>query len=438
MAKKEPDPTTLRNVGIIAHIDAGKTTTTERILLYSGRIRIAGEVHKGTATMDWMHDERERGITITAAATTCAWRKHTINILDTPGHVDFTAEVERSLRVLDGAVAVFDGKHGVEAQSETVWRQADKYGVPRMAFINKLDATGANFADSVDSIRAKLNANPVPIAIPWGEEDDFKGIVHLLRQKALTFEGEYGEEVVEHDIPAELVDAVEMAREELINEVTEHAGDAGEALMEKYLGGEPIALEDFHAPLRAATLAGKLIPVLCGSSLKNIGVQPLLDAIVDYLPSPPDLPPAKGIAPHKEDLELERKPDKSEPFAALAFKLFHEKYGDLTYVRIYSGTLKLGSQVYNPRVKKPERIGKIFAMHADRREELKQITAGNIVAIQGLRWTATGDTLCDWNEPIQLMRVDFPEPETPVTQINVPRGKLTLMLLRLCSCAPMT
>lgn len=420
MPKKEPDPTTLRNVGIIAHIDAGKTTCTERILLYTGRIRVAGEVHKGTATMDWMHDERERGITITAAATTCQWRKHTINILDTPGHVDFTAEVERSLRVLDGAVGIFDGKHGVEAQSETVWRQADKYGVPRLAFINKLDATGADFQRSVDSIRAKLNANPVPIAIPWGEEEAFRGIVHVLRMKALTFEGEHGENVVEHDIPDDLVDAVDMAREELINEVTAHAGDAGEALMEKFLGGEPITADDFRAPLRAATLAGTLIPVLCGSALKNIGVQPLLDAIVDYLPSPPDLPPAGGIAPHDEHLRLERKPDNAAPMAALAFKLFHEKYGDLTYVRIYSGTLTLGSQVYNPRVGKPERVGKIFAMHADRREELKEATAGNIVAIQGLRWTATGDTICDKGAPILFEPPTFPQ--TVVTRAVEPKS----------------
>jgi elongation factor G len=421
MPKPGSDLSMLRNIGIIAHIDAGKTTVSERVLLFSGRIRVAGEVHKGTTTMDWMPDERERGITITAAATSVAWRDRHINVIDTPGHVDFTAEVERALRVLDGAIGVFDGKHGVEAQSETVWRQADRYRVPRLAFINKLDAGGADFQMSVDSIREKLGAHPVVVALPWGTEGGLRGVIDVVHGRALTFEGDAGEHVVEHPVPDDQRDALDMAREELVNEVTERApGARAEALVERVLAGVPLTAADLQPPLRAATLAGAVVPVFCGSALKNIGIQPLLDGVVDYLPSPLDVPPAVGQAPHNAAVRVERPSDPNGPFAALAFKVFHDRYGDLIYTRLYSGTLATGAQVWNPRVKKAERVAKIFAMHADHRDERAAARAGEIVALVGLRFTATGDTLCDKAHPVLFEPPLFPQ--TVVTRAVEPKS----------------
>jgi elongation factor G len=396
----------VRNIGIIAHIDAGKTTVTERILFYTGKEHRLGEVHEGTAKMDWMPEEQERGITITDAATTCTWRQHQINIIDTPGHVDFTAEVERALRVLDGAIGVFDGVKGVEAQSETVWRQADRYRVPRLAFINKLDRPGAVFDKAVESLRRKLKANAVPLQIPIGSEADFRGVLDLVGRRAITWEEEsLGAKVVVSDVPAELVDEVQMHREHLIESVAE----VSETLADKFLGEQAITDDELRAGIREATISGRLFPVLAGAAFKNKGIQALLDAVVDYLPSPLDRGEVKGIHP-KNEKEVVRRPDPKEPFAGLAFKIFYESHADLTFVRIYSGTLRTGDQVFIPRQKRPERVGRIFRMHANERQTIDEAQAGDIVGIPGLKLTVTGDTLCDPQHPIALESMVFPEP----------------------------
>jgi elongation factor G len=396
-----------RNIGIMAHIDAGKTTTTERILYYTGISYKIGEVHEGTAVMDWMVQEQERGITITSAATTCFWRDHRINIIDTPGHVDFTIEVERSLRVLDGAVAVFCAVGGVEPQSETVWRQADRYGVPRIAFVNKMDRTGADFERVVRQIRERLQANPVVLQLPLGAEETFRGIVDLVTMKAVVWEDEsLGARYRQEDVPADMQDAAAAAREKLIEAVA----DVDESLMEKYLDGGAISEAEVRAALRAGTTQMKIVPVLCGSAFKNKGVQPLLDAVVDYLPSPLDIPPVKGTNPNS-GAEEERLPSDTEPFTALAFKIMTDPYvGTLTFLRVYAGVMSSGSYVYNSVKGKKERIGRLLKMHANKREEIKEVYAGDIAAAVGLRDTTTGDTLCDESKPIVLERMEFPDP----------------------------
>ncbi|MFM8894115.1 MAG: elongation factor G [Actinomycetales bacterium] len=399
----------VRNIGIMAHIDAGKTTTTERILFYTGINYKIGEVHEGAATMDWMEQEQERGITITSAATTCNWKDHQINIIDTPGHVDFTVEVERSLRVLDGAVAVFDGVAGVEPQSETVWRQADRYSVPRICFINKLDRTGANFFMCVDMIVSRLGATPLVLQLPIGLESDFLGVVDLITMRALTWRGETkkGEDYVVEDVPADMADEVAQWREKLLETLSE----ADDAIMEKYLEGVEPSVEEMQAAIRRATLAAKVTPVLTGSAFKNKGVQPMLDAVVAYLPSPLDV---EAIAGHKvgdEATVIERKPAESEPFSALAFKIMSDPHlGKLTYVRVYSGRLQSGTQVLNSTKDRKERIGKIYRMHANKREEIEGVGAGDIVAVMGLKDTTTGDTLCDAANPVVLESMTFPAP----------------------------
>src|SRR5437763_721151 len=396
-----------RNIGIMAHIDAGKTTTTERILYYTGISYKIGEVHEGTAVMDWMVQEQERGITITSAATTCFWQDHRINIIDTPGHVDFTIEVERSLRVLDGAVAVFCGVGGVEPQSETVWRQADRYQVPRVAFVNKMDRVGADFDRVVREMRERLRANTVVIQLPLGVEDEFRGIIDLITMKAVVWEDEsLGARYREEEIPADLRPAAEAARERLL----EALADVSESLMERYLNGETISEADIRAVLRAGTLEMKIVPVVCGSAFKNKGVQPLLDAVVAYLPSPLDVPPVRGVNPHSGHDE-ERLPRDDEPFTALAFKIMSDPYvGTLTFLRVYSGVMTSGSYVYNSVKGKKERVGRLLKMHANKREEIKEVYAGDIVAAVGLRDTTTGDTLCDESKPIVLERMQFPDP----------------------------
>ncbi len=396
-----------RNIGIMAHIDAGKTTTTERILYYTGRNYKIGEVHEGAATMDWMVQEQERGITITSAATTCSWRDNWINIIDTPGHVDFTVEVERSLRVLDGAVAVFDAVAGVEPQTETVWRQANKYNVPRICFVNKMDRIGADFERTVQMIRDRLDALPAVIQLPIGAESEFKGVIDLLTEKALVWSSDMGEEWETLDIPAGLESEAEDARHQLIDVVS----NFDDTIMEKYLAEEPITADDLRRALRTATLAAAVVPVLCGSAFKNKGVQPMLDAVVDYLPSPLDLPPTEGHKPNKpEDLE-ERKADDSEPFSALAFKIMTDPYvGKLTYIRVYSGTLEKGGTITNSTKDKKERVGRILQMHANHREDKDAVFAGDIVAVVGLKNTTTGDTLCNPGHPIVLEALEFPEP----------------------------
>jgi elongation factor G len=406
MARQVPLERT-RNIGIMAHIDAGKTTTTERILFYTGKSYKIGEVHEGTATMDWMVQEQERGITITSAATTCFWRDHRINIIDTPGHVDFTIEVERSLRVLDGAVAVFCGVGGVEPQSETVWRQADRYHVPRIAFVNKMDRVGADFPRVVGQLRDRLRANPVVLQLPLGAEEHFRGVVDVVRQKAVVWDNEdLGASFHEEDVPADMADAVAEAREKLLEAVS----DVDEALMEKYLGGEDISEEEIRAALRAGTLAMKIVPVLCGSAFKNKGVQPLLDGVVELLPSPTDLPPMQGVDPDSGK-EEERRADDSAPFTALAFKIMTDPYvGALTFLRVYSGVMNSGSYVFNSVKGKKERVGRLLQMHANKREEIKEVYAGDIAAAVGLRDTTTGDTLCDENHPVVLERMEFPDP----------------------------
>jgi elongation factor G len=396
-----------RNIGIMAHIDAGKTTTTERILYYTGRNYKIGEVHEGAATMDWMVQEQERGITITSAATTCSWRDNWINIIDTPGHVDFTVEVERSLRVLDGAVAVFDAVAGVEPQTETVWRQANKYNVPRICFVNKMDRIGADFDRTVQMIRDRLDALPAVIQLPIGVESEFRGVVDLLGEQALVWSSDMGEEWETLDIPADLAAAAEDARHQLIDVVS----NFDDTIMEKYLAEEAITAEDLRRALRTATLAAAVVPVMCGSAFKNKGVQPMLDAVVDYLPSPLDLPPTEGHQPGKPDETEERKADDSEPFSALAFKIMTDPYvGKLTYIRVYSGTLQKGGSVQNSTKDKKERVGRILQMHANHREDKDAIFAGDIMAVVGLKNTTTGDTLCDLQHPIQLEALEFPEP----------------------------
>jgi elongation factor G len=405
-----------RNIGIMAHIDAGKTTTTERILFYTGITYKIGEVHEGTAVMDWMEQEQERGITITSAATTCFWREHRINIIDTPGHVDFTVEVERSLRVLDGAVAVFDSVAGVEPQSETVWRQADKYRVPRICFINKMDRIGADFTRTLGQIESKLQGNPVAVQLPIGSEDRFRGVVDLITMKAMTYKDEtLGADYVVEDIPADMQADAAAYREKLIEKVSE----SDDKLLEKYLGGEEITADEIRQALRARTIASvrddrqpTFVPVLCGSAFKNKGVQPLLDAVVDFLPSPVDIPPVEGVDPRSaEGALLERKAADDEPFAGLAFKIMTDPFvGQLTFFRVYSGVLTSGSTVLNATKGKSERIGRLLKMHANKREEIKEVYAGDIAAAVGLKSVTTGDTLCDEKKPIVLEAMDFPEP----------------------------
>ena len=396
-----------RNIGIMAHIDAGKTTTTERILYYTGRNYKIGEVHEGAATMDWMVQEQERGITITSAATTCSWRDNWINIIDTPGHVDFTVEVERSLRVLDGAVAVFDAVAGVEPQTETVWRQANKYNVPRICFVNKMDRIGADFERTVQMIRDRLDALPAVIQLPIGVESEFKGVVDLLEEKALVWSSDLGEEWATLDIPDDMAADAEDARHQLIDVVS----NFDDVIMEKYLAEEPITAGDLRRALRTATLAAAVVPVLCGSAFKNKGVQPLLDAVVDYLPSPLDLPPTQGHRPgHPDDLD-ERKADDGDAFSALAFKIMTDPFvGKLTYIRVYSGTLRKGGSILNSTKDKKERVGRILQMHANHREDKDAIFAGDIMAVVGMKNTTTGDTLCDPQRPIVLEALEFPEP----------------------------
>ncbi|MCE3010228.1 MAG: elongation factor G [Proteobacteria bacterium] len=397
-----------RNIGVMAHIDAGKTTTSERILYYTGKSHKLGEVHDGDATMDWMEQEQERGITITAAATTVSWKDHRINIIDTPGHVDFTIEVERSLRVLDGAIAVFDGVNGVEPQSETVWKQADKYKVPRICFINKMDRVGADFVMSVDSIKTKLLANPIPIQVPIGLEDSFVGVVDLIENCAYTWAGaDRGEAFEKGEIPQNLKESVEAYRTEIVEKIVEF----DEALMDKYLNGESVSVAELKAALRKGTLELKGFPVLCGAAFKNKGVQPLIDAVVDYLPSPLDVKSVSGMNPENTDKTVVCKTDFEEPVCGLAFKIATDPFaGSLTYVRVYSGILKVGDSVLNPRTEKRERVQKIVKMHANSRTEVNEIKAGDIGAVIGLKFTATGDTLCDQKRPVVLESITFPEP----------------------------
>ena len=403
------DLTKVRNIGIMAHIDAGKTTTTERILFYTGITYKIGEVHDGGATMDWMEQEQERGITITSAATTCWWHDHQINIIDTPGHVDFTVEVERNLRVLDGAVAVFDGVAGVEPQSETVWRQADKYGVPRMCFVNKLDRTGASFDYCVKTIRERLGATPLVLQVPIGAEGDFIGVVDLVGNRALVWRGEteIGEDYDIEEIPAELVETAAEARQVMIETLADHDDEIAEA----YLDGVDLTVDQLQAGIRRATLAAELTPVLCGTAFKNKGVQPLLDAVVAYLPSPIDVGTVQAHDPKDYDLFIERAPKDSEPLASLAFKIASDPHlGRLTYLRIYSGRLEAGSQVLNVTKGRKERIGKIYQMHANKREEIPSVGAGQIVAVMGLKDTTTGETLADPQKPVVLESMTFPDP----------------------------
>jgi len=411
MARQVPLSMT-RNIGIMAHIDAGKTTTTERILFYTGVNYKIGEVHDGTATMDWMVQEQERGITITAAATTCFWDKHRINIIDTPGHVDFTVEVERSLRVLDGAVAVFDAVAGVEPQSETVWRQADRYKVPRVAFVNKMDRTGADFERCVSMMRSRLNASPVVIQLPWGKEDTFRGIIDLIRMKALAYKDEtMGADYELVDIPSDLLDRAQEAREKMVEAIAE----TDDILLEKYLSGEEVSIDELKVALRRATIANRLQPVICGTAFKNKGVQPLLDSVVDFLPSPEDIPPVQGLEPGSER-PLERKAEDAEPFSALVFKIMTDPFvGQLAFFRVYSGQLASGTAVINTTKDQKERIGRILRMHANKREEIGEVVAGDIAAAVGLKTVTTGDTICDPAKPIVLEAMSFPEPVISVS-----------------------
>ena len=414
MARQVPLSRT-RNIGIMAHIDAGKTTTTERILFYTGITYKIGEVHEGTATMDWMEQEQERGITITSAATTCFWRDHRINIIDTPGHVDFTAEVERSLRVLDGAVAVFDSVAGVEPQSETVWRQADKYHVPRICFVNKMDRIGANFERTVDQIKSRLQGNPCVLQFPIGPEDRFRGVVDVVRMKAITYKDEtMGAEYVVEEIPADLVDQAQVYREQLLEKVSE----ADDALLEKYLGGGEISEDEIKTALRKRVnesvhqrAEAPFVPVICGSAFKNKGVQPLLDAVVDFLPSPIEVPAIQGVAIDNAEEQIERAADDKAPFSALAFKIMTDPFvGQLTFIRVYSGVMTAGSTVFNSTKQKSERLGRLLQMHANKREEIKEVYAGDIAAGVGLKTVTTGDTICDEKKPVVLESMDFPEP----------------------------
>ena len=424
-----------RNIGIMAHIDAGKTTTTERILFYTGRVHKLGEVHDGAATMDWMVQEQERGITITSAATTCEWREHCINIIDTPGHVDFTMEVERSLRVLDGAVAVFCSVGGVEPQSETVWRQADKYRVPRIAYINKMDRIGADYFRGLSMIRDRLAANPVAVQLPIGVEENFRGIVDLIRNKAIIYIDDLGTHSEESEIPLEMAELAAEYREKLLEAVAE----SDEELMMKYLEGEALTPEEIKIGIRKAALAVKIIPVLCGSSFKNKGVQPLLDAIVDFLPAPTDVPAVYGVDPETGE-EDNRLAGDDVPFSALAFKIMADPYvGKLTFFRVYSGHLISGSYVYNSTKNRRERIGRILRMHANHREEISEVFAGDIVAAVGLKATTTGDTLCDEEHPIILESMEFPEPVIDVSiepKTKADQEKMGLALQKLAEEDP--
>jgi elongation factor G len=410
----------MRNIGIMAHIDAGKTTTTERILYYTGRTYKIGEVHEGTATMDWMEQEQERGITITSAATTCHWGDNQINIIDTPGHVDFTAEVERSLRVLDGAVAVFDAVAGVQPQSETVWRQADKYKVPRICFMNKMDRVGADFFRSVDTIVDRLKARPVPVQIPVGSEDKFLGVVNLVKMKARIWRDEtLGAEFDEVEIPEDLKELAASYREQLVEAVSE----SDDALFEKFVEGKPITEAELMAGIRKATIAMKIFPVICGSSFKNKGVQDMLDAVVNFLPSPLDVPPMQGTSPDNKEIIIERAPSDTEPFSGLVFKIMTDPFvGQLCFLRVYSGKLNTGDTVFNPGKGKKERIGRLVRMHANKREEVQEVLAGDIVAAVGLKTTQTGDTVCDEKNPVVLESIDFP---APVIQLAIePKTKV--------------
>jgi elongation factor G len=430
MARQVPLEKT-RNIGIMAHIDAGKTTTTERILYYTGRTHKIGEVHDGTATMDWMVQEQERGITITSAATTALWGDTRVNIIDTPGHVDFTVEVERSLRVLDGAVGVFCAVGGVEPQSETVWRQADKYGVPRIAFVNKMDRVGANFMSVVNQVRQKLGKNAVPLQLPIGAEDQFKGVIDLVQMKALLFHDEtLGAKYDVEEIPAELRAEAEHYREKMVESIAEQHDE----LLEKYLAGETLGLDELKSALREATIAQKITPVLCGSAFKNKGVQPLLDAVVDYLPSPVDIPPVKGINPDDESF-IERPADDKAPFSALVFKIMTDPFvGQLAFFRVYSGHVDSGTAVLNTTKGNTERIGRLLQMHANKREEIKEVWAGDIGAAVGLRNVTTGDTICDRNDPIALETMTFPEPVIAVAiepKTKVDQEKMGVALAKL-------
>src|SRR3989449_1877272 len=421
-----------RNIGIMAHIDAGKTTTTERILFYTGRTHRIGEVHEGTATMDWMEQEQERGITITSAATTCFWRDIRINIIDTPGHVDFTAEVERSLRVLDGACAVFDAVHGVEPQSETVWRQADKYEVPRICFINKMDKMGADFEHAIDTIRKRLNARPVAIQLPIGQEDKFKGVIDLFQMKAIIWKDEtLGAEYVTDEIPEELKKKANAFHNQMVETIVENDDD----LLHKYMEGETMSPEELKASLRKSTIALKLFPVICGTAFKNKGVQPLLDSVVDFLPSPLDIPPVKGTNPDNNQT-IERKADDKEPFSALSFKIMTDPFvGQLAFVRVYSGQLQTGDSVYNVGKQRSERIGRLLKMHANKREEISEIYAGDICACVGLRNVTTGDTICDEKHPILLESIEFPAPVIAVAVEPKTKGDQEKMGLALAKLA---
>jgi len=424
-----------RNIGIMAHIDAGKTTTTERILFYTGRSHKLGETHEGSATMDWMEQEQERGITITSAATTAFWKHCRINIIDTPGHVDFTVEVERSLRVLDGAITVFCAKGGVEPQSETVWRQADKYGVPRIAYVNKMDIMGADFYNCVQMMKDRLHANAVPIQLPIGKEDHFEGIVDLVKNRAYYYRDDLGKVIDETDVPDQMKDLVEEYRLKLIEAVAE----LDETLLEKYLGGEELTEEEIKTGIRKATIANIMVPVTCGSSYRNKGVQKLLDCVVDYLPSPLDIPPVKGVKPGTDEPD-ERKVSDDEPFSALAFKIMSDPFvGKLAYFRVYSGTLESGSYVYNSTKDTRERVGRILFMHANHRQEVDKVYAGDIAAAVGLKNTTTGDTLCAENAPIILESMEFPEPVINIAiepKTKAGQEKMSLALQKLAEEDP--
>jgi elongation factor G len=424
-----------RNIGIMAHIDAGKTTTTERILYYTGVSHKIGEVHEGTATMDWMEQEQERGITITSAATTCDWNNHRINIIDTPGHVDFTIEVERSLRVLDGAVAVFCSVGGVEPQSETVWRQADKYRVPRIAFVNKMDRVGADFFRGVQMIKDRLKANAVPIQLPVGAEDTYKGVIDLVEMKEIIWHDEnLGAQFDVQDIAPERLELAQEYREKMIEEISSH----DDVLMEKYLGGEELTNDEIKAAIRKATIDIKIFPVFCGSAFKNKGVQHLLDAVVDYLPSPIDIPAIQGL--DEKGNEIERKPSDTEPFSALAFKIMTDPFvGQLCFIRVYSGVMNAGSYVYNATKEKKERVGRLLKMHANKREEIKEVYAGDIAAAVGLKYTTTGDTLCPEDNPVILESIEFPEPVIAIAiepKTKADQEKLGTSLAKLASEDP--
>ncbi len=425
-----------RNIGIIAHIDAGKTTTTERVLFYTGISHKIGEVHEGQAVMDWMEQEQERGITITSAATTCFWKDCQFNIIDTPGHVDFTVEVERALRVLDGGVVVFDGKEGVEPQSETVWRQADKYKVPRICFINKIDKEGANFERALSSIWNRLSPNAVAVQLPIGESGEHEGVVDLIKMKSFRFEGEMGSIVTEGEIPADMLELSKEWREKMVEKVAE----TDDALTEKYLNGEEISEEEIKKVMRKGVIAGTLIPVLTGTALRNKGVQLVLDAVVDYLPSPLDVPSIKGVDVKDTEKEIERHANDEEPFSALAFKVATDPFvGQLTFFRIYSGVLKAGSYVYNSSKGQKERIGRILQMHANSREEIEEMRAGDIGALVGMKYTTTGDTLCDENAQLILENIDFPEPVIDIAiepKTKADQDKMAIALRKLAEEDP--